>query len=49
MTPRAIYTLDRQQSIVHVFDGTGKCVFKIDRRGQGSGEYPMNDLFPGCI
>jgi hypothetical protein len=37
------YTLDRQQSIVHVFDSTGKFVFKIDRRGQGPGEYPFLD------
>ncbi|MDR1340555.1 MAG: 6-bladed beta-propeller [Prevotellaceae bacterium] len=37
------YTLDRQQHIVHVFDETGKFVFKIDRRGQGPGEYPSLD------
>ncbi|MDR0682816.1 MAG: 6-bladed beta-propeller [Dysgonamonadaceae bacterium] len=37
------YTLDRQQFIVHVFDDEGKFVFKIDKRGQGPGEYSMLD------
>ena len=37
------YLLDRQQHIVHVFDENGKFVFKIDRRGQGPGEYPFLD------
>jgi hypothetical protein len=37
------YTLDRQQNIVHVFDRQGKFIFKIDKRGQGPGEYPFLD------
>jgi hypothetical protein len=37
------YTLDRQQHIVHVFDKQGKFIFKIDKRGQGPGEYPFLD------
>jgi hypothetical protein len=35
--------LDRQQHIVHVFDSQGKFIFKIDKRGQGPGEYPFLD------
>jgi hypothetical protein len=37
------YALDMQQHIVHVFDKNGKFIFKIDRRGQGPGEYPFLD------
>jgi hypothetical protein len=37
------YTQDRQQHIVHVFDKNGKFLFKIDKRGQGPGEYPFLD------
>jgi hypothetical protein len=33
------YTFDRQQYIVHVFDESGKFIFKIDNRGQGPGQY----------
>lgn len=33
------YTLDKRQSIIHVFDQTGKFLFKIDKKGRGPGEY----------
>jgi hypothetical protein len=33
------YMLDKPQSIIFVFDQTGKILFKIDKKGQGSGEY----------
>ena len=33
------YTLDMQQSIVHIFDEAGNFVSKIDRRGNGPGDY----------
>jgi hypothetical protein len=35
------YVLDKRQSIVFIFDGDGRYLFKIDRRGQGPGEYPF--------
>jgi hypothetical protein len=39
------YVLDGQQNIVIVFDRDGKFIFKIDKRGQGPGEYPfLNDI-----
>jgi hypothetical protein len=39
------YILDRynMQHIVFVFDQQGKFIFKIDKRGQGPGEYPFLD------
>lgn len=33
------YALDKPQSIIFAFDPTGKCLFKIDKKGQGTGEY----------
>jgi hypothetical protein len=33
------YTLDKNQCIIFVFDKTGKFLFKIGKKGQGSGEY----------
>jgi hypothetical protein len=33
------YMLDKPQSILFVFDQTGKFLFKIDKKGQGAGEY----------
>jgi hypothetical protein len=33
------YTLDPTQSIISVFDQTGKFLFKIDKKGKGPGEY----------
>ena len=33
------YTLDPVQSIIFVFDHSGKFIFKIDRKGRGPGEY----------
>jgi len=33
------YTHDPLQSIIHVFDHTGKFIFKIDKKGKGPGEY----------
>ena len=33
------YTFDKRQSIINVFDETGKFLFKIDKKGQGFGEY----------
>jgi len=33
------YALDPTQSIIFVFDQTGKFLFKIDKKGQGPGEY----------
>ncbi|GHT10523.1 hypothetical protein FACS189432_08760 [Bacteroidia bacterium] len=33
------YMLDKPQSIIFVFDQTGKFLFKIDKKGQGVGEY----------
>ena len=33
------YILDEQQYIVHVFDDTGKFIFRIGKRGQGPEEY----------
>jgi hypothetical protein len=35
------YTLDKQQMIVHVFDKSGRFLFKIDNRGQGPGQYQL--------
>lgn len=36
---KRIYTLDYLQSVLHVFDDTGKFIFKINKRAQGPGEY----------
>lgn len=33
------YALDKNQSIIFVFDETGKFLFKINKKGQGTGEY----------
>ena len=33
------YALDPTQSIIFVFDQTGKFLFKINKKGQGTGEY----------
>ncbi len=33
------YVLDPTQSIIFVYDQTGKFLFKIDKKGQGAGEY----------
>jgi len=33
------YVLDVQQMIIFVFSDTGEMIFKIDKRGQGPGEY----------
>lgn len=33
------YALDPLQCIIFVFDNTGKFLFKIDKKGQGEGEY----------
>lgn len=33
------YALDPAQCIIFVFDGTGKFLFKIAKKGQGTGEY----------
>ena len=34
------YVLDRRR-IIHVFDGAGKFIYRIDKSGQGPGEYNM--------
>ena len=39
------YALDKQQSIIFAFDPTGKCLFKIDKKGQGVGEYSFIEDF----
>lgn len=39
------YALDKNQSIIFVFDETGKFVFKIGKRGQGAGEYTFIEDF----
>ena len=39
------YTLDKKQDIIHVFDETGKFLFKIDKKGQGPGEYNFIEDF----
>jgi hypothetical protein len=33
------YALDKPQAIVFVFDRDGNCLFKIDKKGKGPGEY----------
>jgi len=33
------FTFDKRQDIIHVFDQTGKFLFKIDKKGRGPGEY----------
>jgi hypothetical protein len=39
------YILDRKQNIVFVYDSEGRFIFKIDKQGQGPGEYPfLNDI-----
>jgi hypothetical protein len=35
------YVLDKQQHIVFVYDAEGRFIFKIDKQGQGPGEYPF--------
>lgn len=39
------YALDKPQSIIFAFDPTGKCLFKIDKKGQGVGEYSFIEDF----
>ena len=39
------YTLDRSQDIIHVFDEKGNFIFKIDKKGQGPGEYNFIEDF----
>lgn len=39
------YALDPWQCIIFVFDNTGKFLFKIDKKGQGAGEYRFIDDF----
>ncbi len=39
------YALDKPQSIIFVFDQTGKFLFKIDKKGQGRGEYSFIEDF----
>ena len=39
------YALDKPQSIIFVFDSTGKFLFKIDKKGQGVGEYSFIEDF----
>ena len=36
---KRIYTLDYLQKVIHIFDDTGKYIFKINKYGQGPGEY----------
>ena len=36
-----IYTLDYLQKVIHIFDDTGKFIFKINKYGQGPEEYLM--------
>jgi hypothetical protein len=39
------YAFDIQQNIIFVFDQTGKYLYRIDKKGQGSGEYTfINDF-----
>lgn len=39
------YTLDKTQCLIFVFDKTGKFLFKIGKKGQGSGEYSFIEDF----
>jgi hypothetical protein len=39
------YMMDKPQSIIFVFDRTGKFLFKIDKKGQGPGEYAFISNF----
>jgi hypothetical protein len=39
------YVLDKPQCIIFVFDKTGKFIFKIDKKGQGTGEYSFIEDF----
>jgi len=39
------YALDKNQSVIFVFDKTGKFLFKIDKKGQAAGEYGFIEDF----